>query len=103
MTTEAVDAYLVDYDWPSRGGIARGALYRRDAKNFRDFEKNGEPFQVAYEIDTIRGITFGAADKVAIRAAFHSYVRDGHKGEEKDQRAYNFPISELAQYLPPVE
>ena len=101
MTTEAANAYLVDYDWPSRGRIARGALYHRDAKKFHDFTENDETFHVAYPVDTIEGIAFGASDKVAIRAAFHEYVRNGNVGEDDGQRTYNFPISELAPYLPP--
>lgn len=99
MINDAARAYLVDYDWPARGRIARGALYRRDTASFPDFEHDGETFHVAYEIDNIEGITFGAADKAAIRSAFHAYVRAGASGEEEDQRAYNFPISELAPYL----
>jgi hypothetical protein len=100
MTTDASTAYLVDYDWPARGVIARGMLYRRNAGDFPDFEQDGETFHVAYEIDDIEGITFGAEDKANIRRAFHVYVRTGAAGEEEGQRAYNFPISELAPYLP---
>jgi hypothetical protein len=103
MATDAANAYLIDYQWPSRGMIARGSLYRRDSASFPDFKENEEVFHTAYDIDTIAGIIFGAADRKAIREAFHNYVRDGHVGEEDDQRAYNFPISELARYLPPVE
>ncbi|UYV39230.1 phospholipase D family protein [Rhodobacteraceae bacterium D3-12] len=99
MTTDAATAYLVDYDWPARGPIARGQLYRRNASDFPDFEQDRETFHVAYEIDNIEGITFGAADKAAIRRAFHAYVRAGARSEEEDQRAYNFPISELAPHL----
>lgn len=68
MRTEAANAYLVDYDWPARGRIARGALFRRDTDHFEDLE---DEFPVAYEIDTIEGITFPAADRAAIREAFH--------------------------------
>ena len=103
MTTDAATAYLVDYDWPARGGIARGMLYRRIADDFPDFEQAGETFHVAYEVDNIEGITFGAADKAAIRRAFHAYVRAGAPGEEEGQRSYNFPISELAPHLEAVE
>lgn len=103
MTTDAATAYLVDYDWPARGRIARGTLYRRNAGDFPDFEQDGEAFHVAYEIDNIEGITFGAADKAAIRRAFHAYVRAGAPGEEEGQRSYNFPISELAPHLEAVE
>ncbi|MEJ6397305.1 phospholipase D family protein [Yoonia sp. 208BN28-4] len=102
MTTDAATAYLVDYDWPARGEIARGMLYRRNAGDFPDFEQNGETFHAAYEIDHIEGITFGKADRALIRRAFHAYVRDGASGEEEEQRAYNFPISELASYLSEV-
>lgn len=102
MREEAETAYLVDYDWPCRGRIARGSLYRRDTGSFPDFEENGETFHVAFEIDDIEGISFGAEDKAAIRSAFHSYVGDGHTGEHRDVRSYNFPISELASYLPPL-
>ncbi len=103
MTTDASTAYLVDYDWPARGVIARGVLYRRNTADFPDFEQDGETFHVAYEIDDIEGITFGAADRATIRRAFHVYVRAGATGEEEGQRAYNFPISELAPYLPEVD
>lgn len=99
MATDAAKAYLVDYDWPAHGGIARGTLYRRNAGDFPDFKQKRETFHVAYEIDNIEGITFGAADKAAIRRAFHAYVRAGVPGEEEGQRAYNFPISELAPHL----
>ncbi len=103
MTTDAAKAYLVNYDWPARGAIARGTLYRRNAGDFPDFEQNRETFHVAYKIDNIEGITFGTADKAAIRKAFHAYVGAGAFGEEEDQRAYNFPISELAPYLGAAE
>ena len=103
MTTDAATAYLVDYDWPARGVIARGMLYRRNARDFPDFEQDGETFHVAYEIDSIEGITFGAADKAAIRRAFHAYVRTGAPGEEGGQRSYNFPISELGPHIAAVE
>lgn len=103
MTTDAATAYLVDYDWPARNRISRGKLRRRNAGDFPDFEQDGETFHVAYEIDNIEGITFGAADKTAIRSAFHAYVRAGATGEEQGQRAYNFLISELAPYLEAVE
>lgn len=103
MNTEAATAYLVDYDWPARGVIARGTLYRRNAVDFPDFEQDGETFHVAYEINSIEGITFAAADTGAIRRAFHAYVRAGAPGEEEGQGAYNFPISELAPYLEAAE
>ena len=103
MTTDAAKAYLVDYDWPASGGIARGTLYRRNAEDFPDFERAGEIFHVAYEVDHIEGITFGAADKAAIRKAFHAYVRSGEPGEAEGNRTYNFPISELAPHLGAVE
>jgi hypothetical protein len=99
MTTDAAMAYLVDYDWPAGGEIEGGTLYRRNASDFPDFEQNGETFHAAYEIDNIEGITFGEADRDLIREAFHAYVRDGAPGEEEDQRAYNFRISELAPNL----
>ncbi|MBY8916214.1 phospholipase D family protein [Nitratireductor sp. L1-7-SE] len=99
MTTDAATAYLVDYDWPARGVIARGMLYRRNASDFPDFEQDGETFHVAYEIDNIEGITFGSADKTAIRRAFHAYVHAGAPKEEGGRRSYNFPISELAPHL----
>ena len=101
MTTVAANAYLISYDWPSRGRIARGALYHRDAKKFQDFTENDETFHPAYAVDTIEGIAFKASDNVAIRTAFHDYVRSGHVGEDNDQRSYNFLISELAPFLPP--
>lgn len=103
ITTDASTAYLVDYDWPARGGIARGMLYRRNAGDFPDFEQDGETFHVAYEIDDIEGITFGAVDRAIIGRAFHAYVKAGAAGEEKGQRIYNFPISELAPYLTATE
>lgn len=104
MTTDAATAYLVNYDWPARGRIARASLYHRNASHFPDFEQDGKIFHVAYEIDKIEKITFGAADKEAIRSAFHSYVvRTGATGEALGQRAYNFPISELAPYLEAAE
>jgi hypothetical protein len=103
MTTDAATAYLVDYDWPARGGIARGTLYRRNAGDFPDFEQNEETFHAAYRIDHIEGITFPDVDKDLIRTAFHAYVSYGARGERGDQRAYNFPISELALHLPLVD
>ncbi|WP_170764596.1 phospholipase D family protein [Ruegeria lacuscaerulensis] len=101
METEAADAYLVDFDWPAKGKIDEGNLYRREKHNFKDFSNEAGIFHAVLEIETIEGITFGAADKFAIRGAFHRYVQDGHKGEYESQRSYNFPISELAPYLPP--
>ena len=103
METEAADAYLVDFDWPANGKIDGGNLYRRAKHNFKDFPNEAGIFHAVLEIETIEGITFGAADKSAIRGAFHRYVRDGHKGEDENQRSYNFPISELVPYLPPTK
>ncbi|MGB1214273.1 MAG: phospholipase D family protein [Pikeienuella sp.] len=103
MTTDAATAYLVSYDWPASGGIARGMLYRGNTLDFPDFDQAGATFHVAYEIDSIGRITFGTADKTAIRKAFHAYVRTGEPGEEEGQRVYNFPISKLAPYLEAVE
>jgi hypothetical protein len=98
MRTEAANAYLVSYDWPSTGGIARGTLCRRES--FPDLEINGETFLVALRIDAIERITFSNKDSAVIRVAFHSYVAAGHTGEQEDLREYNFPISELKPYLP---
>ncbi len=102
LSQNAQTAYLVSFDWPSRGGIARGALLRRNTDDFPDFEQDGEVFHPAHLVDGIEGITFDAADKVAIRAAFSAYVKAGAKSEEAEERAYNFPISEMAPYLPQV-
>ncbi|WP_010510526.1 phospholipase D family protein [Komagataeibacter europaeus] len=98
IADEAANAYLVDYDWPARGQIARGGLYRRDTRNFPDFLHDGKTFHPVYKIDNIEGITFDKVDKAFIRAAFHMYVQEGRDGE--GGRHYNFPISELAPYLP---
>ena len=105
LVTEASQSYLVDFDWPARGSIARGALYFRDTSRFADFEKDGEKFQVVHEVDSIEGIKFTASDKAQLKKAFHEYVRAGNMGEEPDhskERSYNFPISELAPFLPPL-
>lgn len=101
MTMDARTAYLVDYDWPSGKEIAKGGIYRRNVEDFPDFEQEGEVFHPFYEIKSIEGITFGRADKIAIKKAFHAYVEAGAMGEAVDERLYNFPISELAKYLPP--
>ncbi|MCA1284777.1 phospholipase D family protein [Salipiger bermudensis] len=100
IKSTAQKSYFVNYDWPSRGTIARAGIFRRNADDFPDFELDGETFHPVYEIDDIEGIRFEAEDKVAIRQAFHSYVRDGAKGEADGERTYNFPISELVRYLP---
>ena len=100
MAETARSAYLVSYDWPVRGGIARGTLLRRNAEEFPDFVQNGSAFHPAYEVDSIEGITVDAGDKAALRKAFSAYVKAGATGEEDEDRAYNFPISELAPYLP---
>lgn len=102
MTTDARTAYLVDYNWPSGGRIRQGRIYRRNAEEFPDFKEKGKNFHPAYKIDNIEGITFTTADTHAIKKAFHAYVQAGEMGEEEDERAYNFPISELVQYLPPI-
>lgn len=102
MRTDASPAYLVNYEWPARREIDNGALYWRNASLFPDFEQDGETFHVAYEIDSIERITFGAADEEAIRRAFHAYVRNGATGEEGSRRSYNFPISQLAPYIAAV-
>lgn len=102
MRAEAATAYLVDYDWLADGGIADGALYQRDAENFPDFEENEESFHLAHEIKAIEGITFDESDEDAIRRAFYAYVQDDNAGEDGDYRTYNFLISELAPYLPPI-
>ena len=107
MKKKALDAYLVDYYWPASGSIAGGTLYRRDVKNFPDIKVNGEKYCVCFGIDNIEGITFPKEDNAAIRKAFHKYVGAGNKNkypenksEYPDQLSYNFPISELAPYLP---
>lgn len=100
MTEEASSAYLVSFEWPARGRIARGLLLQRDAGEFPDFGKKGHDFHAAYKVNSIKGIGFGSEDKRIIRDAFHAYVLDGEKGEPGDERAYNFPISELRDYLP---
>lgn len=103
LASDAANAFLIDYDWPSRGRIARGTLYRRNSKEFPDFKQDGETFHAAYEVDDIEGITFSVSDKEAIRTAFHGYVRNGAASENEGQRAYNFLVSELAKYLPPAD
>lgn len=100
MAKAARSAYLVSFDWPARGGIARGTVLRRNADEFSDFEKDGSIFHPAYEVESIEGMTVDAGDKAALRKAFSAYVKAGAKGEEDEDRAYNFPISELAPYLP---
>ncbi|GBR09138.1 phospholipase D family protein [Acetobacter oeni] len=99
MATEAQKSYLIDFDRPARGQIAGGEIYRRNTKEFPDFQQDGETFNPAFKIDDIEGITVGAKDKVVIRAAFYAYVRDGAIGE--GDNFYNFPISELAPYIFP--
>lgn len=101
MTTDARTAYLVDYDWPSEREIVGGGIYRRNVEDFPDFEHEGKVFHPCYKIKSIEGITFSRADRNAIKKAFHAYVEAGARGEAADGRIYNFPVSELAQYLPP--
>ncbi|MFG6572159.1 hypothetical protein ACGYLO_11195 [Sulfitobacter sp. 1A13353] len=102
MAKEARSAYLLSFDWPARRGIARGTLLRRNTEEFPDFEQNGSVFHPAYAVDSIEGITVDAGDKAILRKAFSAYVKDGATGEEGEDRAYNFPMSELAPYLPPA-
>ena len=102
MAKSARSAYLLSFDWPIRGGIARGMVLRRNADEFSDFEKDGSVFHPAYEVDSIEGITVDAGDKAALRKAYSAYVKAGATGEEDEDRAYNFPISDLAPYLPPL-
>ena len=106
MKKKAPVAYLVDYDWPARGSIAGGTLYRRDVINFPDFKVNGKKYCVVFEINNIKGMTFTMEDNKAIRIAFHKYVGAGNKNkypknksEYPGQLSYNFPISKLAPYL----
>jgi hypothetical protein len=103
LRKEAKNAYLIDYNWPSRGRVAGGTLYHSDAEKFQYFPANEEALQVVHAVPIIEGIEFGAMDKVAIRAAFHDYVSDVNAGEKEGERSYNCPVSELAPYLPPSE
>lgn len=104
LTEEAQDAYLVDFNWLAKGNdIENGGLYRRKTDEYPDFKRDGQIFHPAYKIKRIEGMTFGNADKEVIRSAFRSYIRNRHTAKGDDTtRSYNFPISELSEYLPPV-
>lgn len=99
LTTEAADAYLVEYEWPAKSRpIQNGELRRRNVQVLPDFERDGETFHPGYEIQDIEGIKFEQTDKDAICKAFHAYVRAGAKAEE-GAGTYNFLISELRPHF----
>ncbi|MCA1338028.1 phospholipase D family protein [Pseudooceanicola marinus] len=96
---EQADAYFVDYEWPARGGIVNGHIYRRDIERFPDLPTDGD-FHVVHWVKDIEGIPFNTKDKAIIRKAFHSYEKQGLQSESENERCYNFPISKLRDFLP---
>lgn len=99
MKKFAKDAYLVDYERSANGKIEFQGLYRRDEDNFASFDLQRDTFHVAYEIKEIHGMAFEDEDQTFISEAFEKYVRHRATGENDGKRDFNFPISQLGEFL----